>query len=76
MSSCWLVALCCVCVCVDLLHAPSLRTHDSTAAPPPPPQLPTGARAPLPYLLALAPPLVGGILFPGIFFDALDFAGT
>lgn len=39
-------------------------------------QLPTGARAPLPYLLALAPPLAGGILYPGAFFTALDFAGT
>lgn len=39
-------------------------------------QLPTGSRQPLPYVLTLAPPLALALLAPGIFFEALDFAGT
>ena len=38
--------------------------------------MPTGSRQPLPYILTLAPPLALALLAPGIFFDALDFAGT
>ncbi|WOL06726.1 hypothetical protein Cni_G15460 [Canna indica] len=39
-------------------------------------KLPSGQNKPLPYLLTLFPPLVLALLDPGIFFKALDFAGT
>lgn len=39
-------------------------------------KLPSGQQRPLPYLLALVPPLLLSLLDPEIFFKALDFAGT
>ncbi|KAM7261012.1 hypothetical protein ACFE04_026487 [Oxalis oulophora] len=39
-------------------------------------ELPSGANRPLPYILALFPPLALSLLDPEIFFKALDFAGT
>ncbi|XP_054818544.1 uncharacterized protein LOC129318057 isoform X2 [Prosopis cineraria] len=39
-------------------------------------QLPSGQNKPLPYILALVPPLILSLLDPEIFFKALDFAGT
>ncbi|XP_028803901.1 uncharacterized protein LOC114758972 isoform X2 [Neltuma alba] len=39
-------------------------------------QFPSGQNKPLPFVLALVPPLVLSSLDPEIFFKALDFAGT
>ncbi|KAK4275785.1 hypothetical protein QN277_018810 [Acacia crassicarpa] len=39
-------------------------------------QLPAGQNRPLPYILALVPPLLLSLSDPEIFFKALDFAGT
>jgi tyrosine-specific transport protein len=39
-------------------------------------KVPSGQNKPLPYALTLLPPLVLSLLDPGIFFKALDFAGT
>ncbi|PPS05351.1 hypothetical protein GOBAR_AA15300 [Gossypium barbadense] len=39
-------------------------------------KLPAGENRPQPYLLTLIPPLGLALLDPGIFFKALDFAGT
>lgn len=38
--------------------------------------MPTTKRAPLPYGLTLIPPLILALSFPGIFFNALEFAGV
>ncbi|CAM6098858.1 unnamed protein product [Calypogeia fissa] len=35
-----------------------------------------GSRKSVPYILTLFPPLALALTYPGIFFDALDFAGT
>ena len=42
----------------------------------PAPQLPTGSKRALPYVLTVLPPLGLSLSFPGVFLDALDFAGT
>ncbi|XP_043721446.1 tyrosine-specific transport protein-like isoform X2 [Telopea speciosissima] len=39
-------------------------------------KLPSGQSKPLLYLLTLLPPLILSLLYPEIFFKALDFAGT
>ena len=58
---------------------PPLPTHP--LGPPPacvkrlPMQLPTGSKRALPYALTVLPPLGLALSSPGLFFDALDFAG-
>ena len=38
--------------------------------------MPAGTKSPVPVLLTAGPPLVLALSFPGVFFSALDYAGT
>lgn len=55
------------------MHENNARHLQHTA---PSPQLPVGARQPLPYALTILPPTIMACLEPDVFFNALEFAGT